>query len=461
MPILRRRLDPRASGHSRRSRGRQRSVVLGLLALMLAGCEREPRVSTAGPGTPAPEAVLYRESPDRELLGVLDQEFSPDRTLGYSRARDELYAREQATYGALCGLYTDYCVTLGTGDPSTEAGRLGINAEHVWPQSMGAREEPLRSDLHHLFPSRENVNGSRGNLPFGEIPDALTEAWYRGSESQSRTPRDAVDAWSERGQGRFEPREDRKGDVARAVFYVVAVYPEQVEMAFFRSMQDDLLAWNRSDPPDDRERQRSTWVASLQGTENPFVLDYTLADRIWNGGSRVSVPYPSPSTSAEPPRGAPATGPVWINEIHYDNAGEDTEEGIEVAGPDGTSLDGWRLALVNGSNGEVYETVSLSGTLVGDGVGTTWLSVPGLQNGSPDGAVLFDPEGRIVEAVSWEGAMQALGTTFQDIGVMEAPSTSPGTSLQRVGAGREGSDFRWTSGASATPGWLNTGQRWR
>jgi hypothetical protein len=37
--------------------------------------------------------------------------------------------------------------------------------------------------------------------------------------------------------------------------------------------------------------------------------------------------------------------PVFINEIHYDNAGADVGEFVEIAGPAGTNLAGWRLML--------------------------------------------------------------------------------------------------------------------
>ena len=143
--------------------------ILLALALVASGCERSPRVSTAGPGVP-PEAVLFTDVASGDLLGVLDREFSPERTLGYARARDELYAWEQLTQGALCGVYTEYCVVLGPGDASKEADARGINAEHLWPQSMGADAEPLKSDLHHLFPARQQVNSSRGNLPVRRDP---------------------------------------------------------------------------------------------------------------------------------------------------------------------------------------------------------------------------------------------------------------------------------------------------
>ena len=35
--------------------------------------------------------------------------------------------------------------------------------------------------------------------------------------------------------------------------------------------------------------------------------------------------------------------PVFINELHYDNAGSDINEGVEIAGPAGTSLENWIL----------------------------------------------------------------------------------------------------------------------
>ena len=371
------------------------------------------------------------------LLAEVDRDFSPAQTLGYARARDVLYAHEQDTRGALCGLYTDYCVTLTAGDPSATAMGLGINAEHVWPQSMGARDEPLKSDLHHLFPARAQVNSSRSNLPYGEVPDDQAEAWYALDASQSRPPRFDADAWSERGAGRFEPRESVKGDVARAVFYVAAVYPERADPVFLQTMRADLLAWNRADPPDDAERARSAWVATLQGTENPFVVDPSLADRIWGAGL--------PPLGSTPP--APPAGRLRITEIHYDNAGDDVGEGVEVAGPPGTSLDGWRLLLVNGNGGAVYDAVSLSGSVSASGA--VWTAVKGIQNGSPDGIALVAPDGTVAEFLSYEGTVvasdgPARGTRSVDIGASQATDTPVGTALHRRGG-------RWVLGP-ATPG---------
>ena len=234
------------------------------------------------------------------------------------------------------------------------------------------------------------------------------------------------------------------------MFYVAAVYPDAVEPSFFPPMRATLLDWNRADPPDRRERERNAWIAGLQGTENPFVGDPSLADRVW-GGERASATSGAPSGAPPRPPVADRTpeGPVAdlrITEIHYDNAGDDVGEGVEIRGPDGVSLGGWTLVLVNGSGGGAYRTVSLTARLDG---GVAWVPLGGLQNGAPDGVALIDPTGRTAQALSWEGSfVGADGTSFQDIGVAQASDTEPGTSLQLVGD-------RWTAGRAASPGRLN------
>lgn len=57
--------------------------------------------------------------------------------------------------------------------------------------------------------------------------------------------------------------------------------------------------------------------------------------------------------------------PVAYAEIHYDNAGTDTGETTEIAGPVGTDLSSWSLALYNGANGILYSTTTIGGTIAG------------------------------------------------------------------------------------------------
>ncbi|MCA8972931.1 MAG: hypothetical protein KDC95_24315, partial [Planctomycetes bacterium] len=123
-------------------------------------------------------------------------------------------------------------------------------------------------------------------------------------------------------------------------------------------------------------------------------------------------------------------GPPWINEFHYDNAGGDTGERFEIAGPAGTDLSGWSVVGYNGSNQLAYQTVALAGVLADQsgGFGTRSFAFSGMQNGSPDGLALIDGFGAVVEFLSYEGTMiasggAANGLTSTDMGVSETTST--------------------------------------
>lgn len=162
----------------------------------------------------------------------------------------------------------------------------------------------------------------------------------------------------------------------------------------------------------------------------------------------------------------PPQGPaeVFINEIHYDTAGADVGEGIEIAGPAGTNLAGWSLVLYNGNGGVVYATVPLSGLIPDqdDGFGTLAFLIPGIQNGSPDGVALVGPAGQVVQFLSYEGPLTATngpaaGMTSIDIGVGEV-SAPLGTSLQLAGNGFIANDFTFQPSQNATFGQVNTGQ---
>ena len=158
---------------------------------------------------------------------------------------------------------------------------------------------------------------------------------------------------------------------------------------------------------------------------------------------------------------------VFVNEIHYDNAGTDTGEAVEIAGPAGASLDGWTLVLYNGNGGAPYDTVELGGTIPNErddaGAVTVGFGTNGVQNGSPDGLALVDNRGDVVQFLSYEGTFEADGgpadgLTSTDIGVEEASSTPVGQSLQLVGEGTDYADFTWTGPTTASFGLLNDGQ---
>jgi endonuclease I len=132
-----------------------------------------------------------------------------------------------------------------------------------------------------LFPSDANINNERGNKPFGEIQDAQTKKWLKLESVVTTKPNVGIDDYNESISDLFEPRESVKGDIARAIFYFYTVHKSQADDSFFAQQKKDLCNWNKLDFPSSQEITRSHAIAKLQGNENPFVIDRTLADRAY------------------------------------------------------------------------------------------------------------------------------------------------------------------------------------
>ncbi len=166
----------------------------------------------------------------------------------------------------------------------------------------------------------------------------------------------------------------------------------------------------------------------------------------------MRIPLPVPAAVAAALLAGLAAQPALaaaepqITELHYDNAGTDTGEAVEITASPGTPLDGWSLVLYNGvaTVRAPYSTTTLSG------LGTTTVDFPsnGIQNGDPDGLALVRPDGSVAQFLSYEGVFTAAsgaaaGMTSTDIGVAQTGTTPAGYSLQFV-------DGAWTGPAPST-----------
>ena len=156
-----------------------------------------------------------------------------------------------------------------------------VNIEHTYPQSKGAKREPAKSDLHHLYPSDSRANSVRGNLSFGEVDEDRSESVCGASAVGAANTRGLPVDYSLRV---FEPPDQHKGNIARALFYAKAVYGYKMEPV----EEHFLLLWNRLDPPDDLELWRNGEVEAIQGNRNPFVDDFTLVEEMFEFSRRWS-----------------------------------------------------------------------------------------------------------------------------------------------------------------------------
>lgn len=222
----------------------------------------------------------------QELLDSLASAYKPVFSMPQAQARDTLFGKIHNHDDSLTCVYTGFTIWLDpTQDPTQAAFMNGnssaINTEHTYPQSLGATGQ-ADGDLHHLYPTRADVNAARANSPFAEIPDNETEEWYYLNQKTGNIPATNIDLYSERKGQLFEPREDHKGNVARAMFYFYTMYKAQADMAnstFFETQRQTLCAWHFLDPVDDLEWQRTWQIAQYQATPNPYVLDCTLPER--------------------------------------------------------------------------------------------------------------------------------------------------------------------------------------
>lgn len=167
------------------------------------------------------------------------------------------------------------------------------NREHTWPRSrfFGDESTPTNSDAHHLMMSNKNYNSARGSLAFDDCNDS-------GCDNDSNfgplttVANHGVGGSNERGDSnwqdgtKFEVWDFRKGDIARAMFYVDVRYSGDVNGEYDLELTDDpafyntppfmgklstLCEWHKLDPVDDIERLRNEVVYGYQDNRNPFI----------------------------------------------------------------------------------------------------------------------------------------------------------------------------------------------
>ena len=237
-----------------------------------------------------------------------------------------------------------------------------INREHVICQSnFGGNDSkdkiPQYSDRHHLYPVDGRANGHRSDLPFGECSGGS-----HGSCSSASTvyPSEGKSTCSNHeygksgvstfnvalpsGEGKvYEVGDEYKGDIARAVLYMVVRYAEstycrlpdgakyctssgggnvsnnlktansypvtawanttkdKVGQMFSSSLSTNfglsnygkaiLLKWHRQDPVSQKEINRNAGVEAVQGNRNPFVDYPYLVEYLWgeHAGETVNL----------------------------------------------------------------------------------------------------------------------------------------------------------------------------
>ncbi len=144
---------------------------------------------------------------------------------------------------------------------------VGYSREHTychsWMPTNPAQSLPEYNDYHHLFPTnQDDVNALRSNYPLGEV--VTVQQTYLGCKFGQDANGNTV----------FEPRDEHKGDAARAMMYETICYTTVSGNTWaLPSSQNQaiLKQWHFNDLPDSWEISRNDYIDSLQSNRNPFV----------------------------------------------------------------------------------------------------------------------------------------------------------------------------------------------
>ncbi|WP_373438326.1 endonuclease [Metamycoplasma equirhinis] len=155
----------------------------------------------------------------------------------------------------------------------------GMNREHLVPQSWFAKEDMMRNDAHHVWPTDKKVNEKHSNYPYG-IVKTVDYTSKNGTK---------IGKSYEDGQQVCEPINEFKGDVARAYLYFVLTYGdknlEQNKQAIRifeskngkktikKSFLMTLLTWNYKDSISQFDLDRNNGIYKHQKNRNPLI-DY-------------------------------------------------------------------------------------------------------------------------------------------------------------------------------------------
>jgi hypothetical protein len=219
-----------------------------------------------GPILPAHEASTFEGLTDLALIEAVRRYSGPHVALSFERAKSILYSRIDNHDGIVRDVYLRREVAV-VGKPCPPD---RLNAEHTFPRADGVRPKPADYDLHHLFPADDEANRRRSDHPFGEV---VRVTW---PPPASREPGNGVLGVDAAGRKVFEPPDEHKGNVARAMFYISAVYNLRIP-----DWQEDILRkWAEADPVDDTERVRNAQISRYQENRNPFIDEPELAGLI-------------------------------------------------------------------------------------------------------------------------------------------------------------------------------------
>ena len=202
----------------------------------------------------------------------------------------------------------------------------GINQEHIWAKSHGFDTTPAettggaRGDPMHLWAGNGYANNIHSNYFYGYVDMDGSGVLDTNTKYPATVGHNYRGTSLTLGSGTvFEPQDSDKGDIARAMFYMVARYNNYAGATkgidgnepnlilndsinnrtgtsgpndpYNLGVLSDLLEWNKIDPPDEYEIHRNNLLyTNFTHNRNPFIDFPDWADICFGNSTRSADP---------------------------------------------------------------------------------------------------------------------------------------------------------------------------
>ena len=340
---------------------------------------------------------------DGELKGTLKSIIRDHTAISYGSSTWEVfYYSDRDENGYCMDMYCDEWNQFTS--PGTAVS--GCNIEHSFAKSWwGGATNDAYKDCYHLNPSNSTANSARSNYPLG-VPEKDIKT--SGSLKIGKRHHEELNV----DHGVFEPKDEYKGDFARAYFYMATCYGKDINGNYDQvcskyqgwrtdnkdvgskfAMQNDnylefqpweqevLIAWHRQDPVSVKEIKRADAVSDFQHNRNPFIDYPFLAEYIWgdHAGEEVNLAQLMASFEDDfipgesngwrdgdaPVVVKPKFGVTWMvngDELKVDSVIENKKVTALPDEPESCSLEssefmGWTTAPISGTSNEAPEVL--------------------------------------------------------------------------------------------------------
>ena len=297
----------------------------------------------------------------------------------------------------------------------------GINREHVWPKAEGFETSGAggaRGDPMHLMAGNGYANNIHSNYYYGYVKTSSSYtdcgSKYSNQSGNLRGTSKTLNTGTV-----FEPQDCDKGDIARAIFYMVARYnylsgsdsdgidSNNPNLELTQSISDwassgyssttsktgkmgiltDLLNWHHQDPVDEYEIHRNNLLyTNYTNNRNPFIdfpewVDFIWGTATYNGttyDSYSSTPtgYATPSSDTINGYNGGSSDPVSVTGVTLEKETTSIEVGAsEVLSYNVTPFNATDQSVTWTSSNANVATVSSSGRVEGVAEGNATITV--------------------------------------------------------------------------------------